>query len=57
MDNDDTESIVSMSSIGSDLVTTTGGNLDGNVRRYRRTQLDLLDSAGEDLQRLRPRNR
>ena len=56
-DNEDTESIVSMSSIGSDLVTTTGGNWNGNVRRHRRTQLDLLGSAGEDLQRLRPRNR
>ena len=57
IDNDDNVSIASMSSIGSDLVTTTGDNFDGNVRRYRRTQLDFLGSAGDDLQRLRPRNR
>ena len=55
--DDDTMSIASESSIGSDFVAPPNNdyNLNVNVRRRRRTQLDHLGPADANLQRLRPR--
>ena len=55
--DDDNVSIASESSIGSDIVATPNVNVNLNVRRKRRTQLDHLGTADANLQRLRPRNR
>ena len=55
--DDDNMSIASESSICSDFVAPPNNNLNVNVRRRRRTQLDHLGPADANLQRLRPRDR
>ena len=54
--DEDNISIASESSIGSDFVATPN-DLNVNIRRRRRTQLDHLGPVDANLQRLRPRNR
>ena len=57
VDNDDSISIASESSIGSNFVASLNDSVNVNAHRKRRTQLDHLGPADANLQRLRPRNR
>ena len=57
VDNDDSISIASESSIGSNFVASPNDSVNVNAHRKRRTQLDHLGPADANLQRLRPRNR
>ena len=60
-DNDDSVSIVSESSMGSDVLyfndNVAPHNNNNNVRKKRRTQVEQLGQPDANLQRLRPRNR